>query len=49
MSEPEQEYAEHIEYFCTKCLHILPLVFLHGAMGLSWDPFLDSLTERYAV
>lgn len=26
-----------------------PLVFLHGAMGLAWDPFLDSLTERYTV
>lgn len=26
-----------------------PLVFLHGAGGLLWDPFLDRLAERYAV
>lgn len=26
-----------------------PLVFLHGAMGLTWDPFLDSLSERFTV
>ena len=26
-----------------------PLVFLHGAMGLTWDPFLASLTDRYTV
>ncbi|MDQ4117303.1 MAG: alpha/beta fold hydrolase [Actinomycetota bacterium] len=26
-----------------------PLLFLHGAMGLTWDPFLDSLSERFTV
>jgi pimeloyl-ACP methyl ester carboxylesterase len=26
-----------------------PLVFLHGAVGLQWDAFLDSLAERYTV
>lgn len=26
-----------------------PLVFLHGAMGLQWDPFLDGLAERCTV
>src|SRR6266516_4498551 len=26
-----------------------PLVFLHGAGGLLWDPFLDALSERYTV
>lgn len=26
-----------------------PLVFLHGAMGLQWDPFLDALAERHTV
>src|ERR1700682_861332 len=26
-----------------------PVVFLHGAGGLLWDPFLDSLAERYHV
>lgn len=26
-----------------------PVVFLHGAMGLTWDPFLDSLAERHTV
>ncbi|WP_214366847.1 alpha/beta fold hydrolase [Pseudonocardia sp. H11422] len=26
-----------------------PVVFLHGAMGLQWDPFLDSLAERNTV
>lgn len=26
-----------------------PLVFLHGAMGLQWDPFLDGLAERFTV
>lgn len=26
-----------------------PLVFLHGAYGLTWDPFLDALAERYTV
>lgn len=26
-----------------------PLVFLHGAMGLTWDPFLDSLAESFTV
>jgi pimeloyl-ACP methyl ester carboxylesterase len=26
-----------------------PVVFLHGAGGLIWDPFLDGLTERHRV
>jgi pimeloyl-ACP methyl ester carboxylesterase len=26
-----------------------PLVYLHGAGGLFWDPFLDSLAERHRV
>lgn len=26
-----------------------PVVFLHGAYGLSWDPFLDALAERFTV
>jgi pimeloyl-ACP methyl ester carboxylesterase len=26
-----------------------PLVFLHGASGLLWDPFLDALAERHRV
>ena len=26
-----------------------PLVFLHGAMGLTWDPFLDKLADSYTV
>jgi pimeloyl-ACP methyl ester carboxylesterase len=26
-----------------------PLVFLHGAGGLTWDPFLDALSERFRV
>jgi pimeloyl-ACP methyl ester carboxylesterase len=26
-----------------------PLVFLHGASGLQWDPFLDGLAERFTV
>lgn len=26
-----------------------PLVFLHGAYGLTWDPFLDALAERFSV
>jgi pimeloyl-ACP methyl ester carboxylesterase len=26
-----------------------PVVFLHGAGGLFWDPFLDGLAERYHV
>jgi pimeloyl-ACP methyl ester carboxylesterase len=26
-----------------------PLVFLHGAGGLIWDPFLDGLAERFTV
>ncbi len=26
-----------------------PLVFLHGADGLSWDTFLDRLSERFTV
>jgi len=26
-----------------------PVVFLHGAGGLNWDPFLDSLSERFRV
>jgi pimeloyl-ACP methyl ester carboxylesterase len=26
-----------------------PLVFLHGATGLRWDPFLDSLAEQHTV
>ena len=25
------------------------LVFLHGAYGLTWDPFLDTLAEQYTV
>ena len=26
-----------------------PVVFLHGAGGLEWDPFLDGLAERFTV
>jgi len=26
-----------------------PLVFLHGAYGLTWDPFLEALAEHYTV
>lgn len=26
-----------------------PLVFLHGAGGLTWDPFLDALAQRFTV
>lgn len=26
-----------------------PLVFLHGAGGLMWDPFLDGLSDRFTV
>jgi pimeloyl-ACP methyl ester carboxylesterase len=26
-----------------------PIVFLHGAGGLNWDPFLDTLAERHTV
>ena len=26
-----------------------PLVFFHGAMGLNWDPFLDTLAESFTV
>jgi pimeloyl-ACP methyl ester carboxylesterase len=26
-----------------------PVVFLHGAAGLQWDPFLDGLAERFTV
>jgi pimeloyl-ACP methyl ester carboxylesterase len=26
-----------------------PVVFLHGAAGLQWDPFLDGLAERFSV
>src|SRR5437867_7715305 len=26
-----------------------PVVFLHGAYGLQWDPFLDSLSESHTV
>src|SRR5262245_34169114 len=26
-----------------------PLVFLHGAYGLAWDPFLDALAEAHTV
>jgi pimeloyl-ACP methyl ester carboxylesterase len=26
-----------------------PVVFLHGAFGLQWDPFLDALAERFTV
>jgi len=26
-----------------------PVVFFHGAYGLTWDPFLDSLAERHTV
>ena len=26
-----------------------PVVFLHGAYGLSWDPFLDGLAENFTV
>lgn len=26
-----------------------PVVFLHGARGLSWNPFLEDLTERFTV
>lgn len=26
-----------------------PLVYLHGAMGLVWDPFLDALAETHTV
>jgi pimeloyl-ACP methyl ester carboxylesterase len=26
-----------------------PVVFLHGAMGLVWDPFLERLAERHTV
>ena len=26
-----------------------PLVFFHGAMGLTWDPFLDALAESFTV
>lgn len=26
-----------------------PVVFLHGAYGLTWDPFLDALAEHFAV
>jgi pimeloyl-ACP methyl ester carboxylesterase len=26
-----------------------PVVFLHGAAGLRWDPFLDGLAERFSV
>jgi pimeloyl-ACP methyl ester carboxylesterase len=26
-----------------------PVVFLHGAGGLTWDPFLDDLAERFTV
>jgi pimeloyl-ACP methyl ester carboxylesterase len=26
-----------------------PVVFLHGAGGLTWDPWLDALSERYRV
>ena len=26
-----------------------PLVFLHGGLGLTWDPFLEGLAERYTV
>ena len=26
-----------------------PLVFLHGAAGLTWDPFLDGLSETFTV
>src|SRR3954470_6509782 len=26
-----------------------PVVFLHGAGGLLWDPFLDDLAERHTV
>jgi pimeloyl-ACP methyl ester carboxylesterase len=26
-----------------------PLVFLHGPWGLTWDPFLDHLAERFTV
>lgn len=26
-----------------------PVVFLHGAYGLTWDPFLDALAEKHTV
>jgi pimeloyl-ACP methyl ester carboxylesterase len=26
-----------------------PVVFLHGAAGLAWDPFLDTLAEQQTV
>ena len=26
-----------------------PVVFLHGAYGLTWDPFLDALAEQFTV
>ncbi len=26
-----------------------PVVFLHGAYGLTWDPFLDGLAEHFTV
>jgi pimeloyl-ACP methyl ester carboxylesterase len=26
-----------------------PVVFIHGAFGLQWDPFLDALAEKYTV
>ena len=26
-----------------------PLIFLHGAMGLTWDPFLEQLSESFTV
>lgn len=26
-----------------------PLVFFHGAYGLTWDPFLDTLAQQYTV
>ena len=26
-----------------------PLVFLHGATGLAWNPFLDALAGRFTV
>jgi len=26
-----------------------PLVYIHGAGGLLWDPFVEALAERYTV
>jgi pimeloyl-ACP methyl ester carboxylesterase len=52
MAQPKEvcyEVSEHIKFAVKTAGQGDPVVFLHGAGGLNWDPFLEQLSESYTV